>query len=475
MVIQGWLAGEQRDKIAVDNGLSAGAVTNIVNEWRQALGFHLADALRDLAVALKRVGITPAQCALGFRAAMMLNRLGVKEDNFESFMSDVYNRCCNIFGLVPERIAFYITNLLEFSQTVPLSQIPEYIQLKRQEKEKLEQEIQILEEKVKKLQKEKSDSERLCNSALEESKITKESLKWYSDIKEELEKRYGIPVDDISKLGAIVNQVSQLFGYDASKVVYALSNLESLKAEHAKYQTWIQEVKTDYYGLSQEKSELQNVVASCKQSLSVYNQLAADMNFGLKELKLLWNTILEIAAANNIPREQAVSKFFKDIEQQYDDKLGFESKIDKLQVEVNKLNRQELRLLGEINAIPRLGLALLKLFNMNDDNNNNNNIDEVIELLIDKVRKSGGIKAAIKKLSQPIDEEEKQEVLVDGGNKSSGNKQIEKQEGRVEVREEDSHDEEDASEVELRHLFEEATGNMPPQDTPEEPLFWKSE
>ena len=95
--------------------------------------------------------------------------------------------------------------------------------------EKLEQEIQILEEKVKKLQKEKSDSERLCNSALEESRITKENLKWYYDIKEELEKRYGIPVDDISQLGAIVDQVSQLFDYDASKVVYALSNLESLK------------------------------------------------------------------------------------------------------------------------------------------------------------------------------------------------------------------------------------------------------
>jgi hypothetical protein len=33
---------------------------------------------------------------------------------------------------------------------------------------------QIMEEKVKKLQKEKSDSERLCNSALEESRITRE-------------------------------------------------------------------------------------------------------------------------------------------------------------------------------------------------------------------------------------------------------------------------------------------------------------
>jgi len=35
-----------RDKIAVDNGLSAGAVTNTVNEWRLALGFSAADGLR---------------------------------------------------------------------------------------------------------------------------------------------------------------------------------------------------------------------------------------------------------------------------------------------------------------------------------------------------------------------------------------------------------------------------------------------
>ena len=93
-----------RDKIAGDNGLSAGAVTNMVNEWRQALGFSAADGLRELAVTLKKIGITPAQCALGFRAAMTMNRLGVKEEDFESFMSDVYNRSKNL-GLTPESLA----------------------------------------------------------------------------------------------------------------------------------------------------------------------------------------------------------------------------------------------------------------------------------------------------------------------------------------------------------------------------------
>ena len=54
------------------------------------------------------------------------------------------------------------------------------------------------------------------------------------------------------------------------------------------------------------------------------------MGFGLKELKLLWNTINEIAVANNMPLNEAQQKFFKDIEEQYDKKLGFESKVQNL-------------------------------------------------------------------------------------------------------------------------------------------------
>ncbi len=37
------------------------------------------------------------------------------------------------------------------------------------------------------------------------------------------------------------------------------------------------------------------------------------MGFGLKELKLLRNTINEIAEANKIPADQAQQKFYKDI------------------------------------------------------------------------------------------------------------------------------------------------------------------
>jgi hypothetical protein len=45
---------------------------------------------------MKKVGITAAQCALGFRAAMIMNKIGVKEDDIEYFISDVYNKCKDI-------------------------------------------------------------------------------------------------------------------------------------------------------------------------------------------------------------------------------------------------------------------------------------------------------------------------------------------------------------------------------------------
>jgi hypothetical protein len=158
-VIQRWLQGRPRNDIAAENGLSSGAVTNIVNEWRRNLGFAAADELRELAVTLKKVGITAAQCALGFRIAAVMLNVGVKEDSFESFILDVYNRCKDI-GLSPENISFYLQDLIEFSRTIlPLSKIPEYIKEKTDEKRKLQQEIENIKIQKETLLREKRDAE----------------------------------------------------------------------------------------------------------------------------------------------------------------------------------------------------------------------------------------------------------------------------------------------------------------------------
>ncbi len=64
------------------------------------------------------------------------------------------------------------------------------------------------------------------------------------------------------------------------------------------------------------------------------------MGFDYKRIKQLCNTMLEIAKANNIPNDKAILKFFKDVEEQYDDKLGFVPKLDEKRKELNELNNQ---------------------------------------------------------------------------------------------------------------------------------------
>jgi hypothetical protein len=75
LVLQQWLQGTSRDAIATNNGLSAGAVTSIVSEWRQTLGSATAFELRELARNLKRVTLRPAQCTVGVRAALAMVKL----------------------------------------------------------------------------------------------------------------------------------------------------------------------------------------------------------------------------------------------------------------------------------------------------------------------------------------------------------------------------------------------------------------
>jgi hypothetical protein len=63
--------------------------------------------------------------------------------------------------------------------------------------------------------------------------------------------------------------------------------------------------------------------------LGLYDQLES-MECGLKELTVLRNTILEISKNNNINPQFAFKKFYSDIKNQYDDKLGFEKTVEEL-------------------------------------------------------------------------------------------------------------------------------------------------
>jgi hypothetical protein len=126
-VIGDWLSGKPRDKIAHDNLVSAGAVSDIVSKWKGDLSVYDADALRELGIMFQKLGITAPQSAIGFKLASILKDLGVDEEKFGDFVSQIYNQCKDS-GLKPEHIANNVKQILDLSRSVRVSEIPNYIQ-----------------------------------------------------------------------------------------------------------------------------------------------------------------------------------------------------------------------------------------------------------------------------------------------------------------------------------------------------------
>ena len=152
-VIYEWLRGNSRDKIAAIYNISTGGVTNIVNEWRNNIGAYIAENLRELSISLKKANITPVQCSTGFRVAKIMQRLGITEEQFESFMSDIYDRCQKL-ELGPDQIEKYLTETINLSKIVFPSQIPNYIHTKINEIEELEKQKKNKHETISELNKE---------------------------------------------------------------------------------------------------------------------------------------------------------------------------------------------------------------------------------------------------------------------------------------------------------------------------------
>jgi len=65
VVIHRYLQGESRNENARDSGLGTGTVTNIIQEFNNELADYEPEAIRELAVQLRKEGISPNDCVRG--------------------------------------------------------------------------------------------------------------------------------------------------------------------------------------------------------------------------------------------------------------------------------------------------------------------------------------------------------------------------------------------------------------------------
>ena len=109
-----------------------------------------------------------------------------------------------------------------------------------------------------------------------------------------------------------------------------------------------------------------------------------------------------------IPPEEAVTKFLSDLECQYNNKLGFESKLESLRNEVNKLNQEQASLRAGLLLSPLVGPKLVKLTQNGVTEQDIINMAVFEKYIAGKDRQSfvselevyGGLKSAIQELTK---------------------------------------------------------------------------
>ncbi|MBA3978263.1 MAG: hypothetical protein H0X50_08750, partial [Nitrosopumilus sp.] len=469
----------------------------LINNWKNNLAIPNIEEVRDFAVTVRKSGMSIKQCAQGFRILQLLKIIGIGDDNedikyddditheISCFIETVYKNCKSL-GIQPTIVPLWIKDLLDClhpttsngkngdqqqtpmethpkknsssihwtnetfsdSQTkhqdpsshpeikIPFfSQVSNTIAQKKIECSKIEKYRNELKIEIDGLELQIEQTRDSLNQITQDEKFVMSCIDWFSKLKKELWVSYGIAIeDDIQSFGQIVNDFKN-HGFDSSRIIKEYLQALSLKMEIKTNEDKVQTLQNQVDALNNSVLTLQSQVKMHRQTLYAFSELEA-MKFGMNELQQLWLTILEIAEANAIPSEQAVSKFIKDVEEQYNSKLGFEKKVNEKRNELNQLNSEVNKNRLILQATPFLGTALHSLFKngvgeqdiiginllAQEYKNNIVSLDVVYEnkenkqdkgtktdereiwrLLTDELKRYGGIKIAIRKQTEKLD------------------------------------------------------------------------
>jgi hypothetical protein len=374
-VIQKWMAAIPRDIIAVECGLSGGAVR------RSTVGVDLVDQLRDVAKALRKRSLTPVECATALRLISMMNRLGVNDESLEYFISEIYTKGVDI-GLDPKLISAYLSELVDFWSArevrreeelarterknigvnanqerqvyKPFSEILIHISKLREEKTHLESEIYKLRAEVEDLNNKKSKSAHQLEIRLHDDATTAQELKWYSEVKSEL-RRSGMDLSEVKKFVSAVQWVKE----NRVNLVQVINLFPS-------YNLLFHEVvvlKDKIANLELIETETENIIQSNHLKIREIENMKS-LNCGLTELKFLHQTLKEIYEAHDLAstQESAMKRFLTDVENDYDSLVGFKSKLNALENNCSKLNEERNRQIARIETIPYIGSTISSLF-----------------------------------------------------------------------------------------------------------------
>jgi hypothetical protein len=324
-VIEDWLDGETREDIAIKHNIGSGTVYNYVHEWSNIVGIEKAAVLRELSIQLKKNALTVSDCAKGFRMVMVFKKYGIKEedevtDRVTYFLKEIYLKCQEA-NLPVQKVFLFIYDIINFSNEISLSQIPQFLKEKKKEKERVEASIQKLSQKINELENVEKEKEQEIQRLSGIAKKLSRHYRLFTISKYKLD-QYGISMENLDQFVNCVVGIAKE-NYDVTKILELIGDYENLLYYIELYKKDLEAKKTELNLLNQEINSRKSLLDSYKIKLDIVEDLER-MSFGINELRILYDTLMGIGRENNINYktfEQIKKEFFDDLKS-YDKILG---------------------------------------------------------------------------------------------------------------------------------------------------------
>ena len=341
-VIEKWLLGIPRNSIAIECQISAGAVSNIADEWSHSVGPDLAKQLRDLAVALRTLKMSPAQCASGVRTVNMIDKMGLDVNSIESFLSDLYAQLKEL-DLNPKYVARYVEELVslvcdlnlnqgERTNATSIQKIDTIFEKKRQYNVQLDYGRRVSEARLQEINQQVIQNEKKLQDLLEKNRKLEEEFGWSLQLRNELQK-YGLDVSNIRRLvdGARLFSDNK---HSINEMVVAYSNYQTLLYTIATIKATVGEM-TERLATIQAENKVEEDLLQQRRLKNSELDLLKSMGFGLEEFKTLRSVIVEFASEKGQLAEEgiAVRDFMSDIESHHFDYTRLRKTVDQLKTQ----------------------------------------------------------------------------------------------------------------------------------------------
>lgn len=224
-------------------------------------------------------------------------------------------------------------DLSGYNSEIPfVSHISDFISKMKKDCSGLSKQKLVLTKETKNLKREKEKVQVSLDRIFEKYRSVIHYLDWFYQIKKELWDRHQTKIDDIGDFANVVSDFA-LHGYDPCSIITEYTRWQSVKDEIMAASGRILDYQKDEKELKDKIEKLESRQESITQTMNEYSELVK-MGLGLEDLKQLVSTIMRIANANGIPNDKAVDKFFRDIQGQYDNKIGFEKKVEEKKTEL---------------------------------------------------------------------------------------------------------------------------------------------